>query len=230
MPLRIDDVGVRNYENASRVDIIPNSTNIIENSTLERTPEQDMFVKKRNGIVTASCAACALFMGFLLGLGSQVKIQRGTKPELYGITAGTNSVVNPSEKEILDKQKEVLTMYRDGENVYVVINPDYEGTITSPELETLLNVNKGTIEKYNNLDMDYERTAPDENGDAGEYTTDNHEFGAGDFVKIPYTEFMPLRLEYTDGETIDDVDEDAEFVSPEESESQQTRERKYHWQ
>ena len=79
MPLRIDDLGVKNYTNAKRINIKPNPTG---DSTLERTPEQDEFTLRQNKYTREAIGlAAGLFaLGALFGTAVQAKAD-GVEPD-----------------------------------------------------------------------------------------------------------------------------------------------------
>ena len=89
MPLRIDDLGVKNYTHAKRVDIKPNP---VGNSTLERTPEQDEFTLRQNKYTREAIGlAAGLFaLGALFGTAVQAKAD-GVEPDYTIYTKSLNT-------------------------------------------------------------------------------------------------------------------------------------------
>ncbi len=223
MPLRINDlVGVEKYTNAKRINIKPNPTG---NSTLERTPEQDEFTsnKKHNPIVYVAplAATGGLIAGLIGGYFATKSGISNIKPEPYDYIQtrieGTKKN-DPDYMEAINEKREaqgkVAEVYKDGDDLYIVIGPELDTGITAKALEELFDIEDGALDEHNYLNKEYTETEPDDNGTKAAYSTSEHVFEAGDLIKVPKNRISDtINLEdygYSPSETSEDDTEETE--------------------
>ena len=194
-------------------------------STLEKTPASDEFTssKKRNPVVYV--APLAATGGLIAGLiGGHFATKSGisnNKPEPYDYTQTrieSTKKDDPDYMEALNKKREaqgkVAEVYKDGDDLYIVIDPDLDKEITAEAIEKLFDIEDGALDKHNYLDMKYTETEPDDNGIKAAYSTSEHVFEAGDLIKVPESKISDtIDLEdygYSPSETSEDDTEETE--------------------
>ena len=201
------------------------ATTATTKSTLERTPASDEFTsnKKYNPIVYV--APLAATGGLIAGLiGGHFATKSGIsniKPEPYDYTQTHIKSTNkndPDYMEALNKKREaqgkVAEVYKDGNDLYIVIDPELDKGITAEAIEELFDIEDGALNEHNYLDMKYTETEPDKKGIKAAYSTSEHVFEAGDLIKVPESKISDtVDLEdygYSPSETSGDDTEETE--------------------
>lgn len=194
-------------------------------STLEKTPASDEFTssKKHNPVVYV--APLAATGGLIAGLiGGHFATKSGisnNKPEPYDYTQTrieSTKKDDPDYMEALNKKREaqgkVAEVYKDGDDLYIVIDPDLDKEITAEAIEKLFDIEDGALDEHNYLDMEYTKTEPDDNGIKAAYSTSEHVFEAGDLIKVPESKISDtIDLEdygYSPSETSEDDTKETE--------------------
>ena len=201
------------------------ATTATTKSTLERTPASDKFTsnKKHNPIVYV--APLAATGGLIAGLiGGHFATKSGIsniKPEPYDYIQtrieGTKKN-NPDYMEAINEKREaqgkVAKVYKDGDDLYIVIDPELDKGITAEAIEELFDIEDGALDKHNYLDKKYAETEPDDNGIKAAYSTGGHVFEAGDLIKVPESKISDtIDLEdygYNPSETSEEDTEETE--------------------